>query len=32
MPIEFMELMKLYPRPVQRSGVAYLPVELPRPR
>lgn len=32
MPLEFMELMKLYPQPVQRSGIDYLPVELPRPR
>jgi ClpP class serine protease len=30
MPIEVMELMKLYPQPVQRSGVEFLPVELPR--
>lgn len=32
MPFEFMELMRLYPQPVQRSGIDYLPVELPRPR
>jgi ClpP class serine protease len=32
MPIEVMDLMKLYPQPVQRSGVEYLPVELPRSR
>lgn len=32
MPLEFMELMRLYPQPVQRSGVDYLPVELPRSR
>lgn len=30
MPLEFMELMTLYPQPVQRSGVEYLPVDLPR--
>ena len=29
MPLEMMELMKLYPQPVQRSGVDYLPVTLP---
>lgn len=32
MPLEFMELMKLYPQPVQRSGVDYLPIDLPRGR
>jgi ClpP class serine protease len=32
MPLEFMELMRLYPQPVQRSGVDFLPVELPRTR
>jgi ClpP class serine protease len=30
MPLEFMEFMRLYPQPVQRSGVEYLPVDLPR--
>jgi ClpP class serine protease len=30
MPIEVMELMKLYPQPVQQSGVEYLPIDLPR--
>lgn len=30
MPLEFMEFMKLYPQPVQRSGVDFLPIELPR--
>jgi len=30
MPIEIMELMKLYPQPVQQSGVEFLPIELPR--
>jgi ClpP class serine protease len=32
MPLEVMELMKLYPQPVQQSGVEFLPVDLPRPR
>ena len=32
MPKEVMELMKLYPQPVQQSGVEYLPIELPRQR
>lgn len=32
MPLEIMELMKLYPQPVQQSAVEYLPVDLPRPR
>ena len=32
MPLEFMELMKLYPQPVQRSGVEFLPIEVPRKR
>jgi len=27
-----MTLMNLYPQPVQRSGVEYLPIEMPRPR
>jgi len=30
MPSEVMGLMKLYPQPVQRSGVEFLPIELPR--
>lgn len=30
MPIEVMDLMKLYPQPVQQSGVEFLPIELPR--
>jgi ClpP class serine protease len=30
MPIEVMELMKLYPQPVQQSGVEFLPIDLPR--
>jgi ClpP class serine protease len=32
MPIEVMELMKLYPQPVQQSGVEFLPIDLPRKR
>jgi ClpP class serine protease len=29
MPTDVLELMKLYPQPVQRSGVEYLPIDLP---
>jgi ClpP class serine protease len=29
MPSDVLELMKLYPQPVQRSGVEYLPIDLP---
>lgn len=32
MPLEFMELMKLYPQPLQRSGIDFLPVDLPHRR
>ncbi len=32
MPREIMTLMNLYPQPVQRSGVEYLPIEMPRQR
>src|SRR5271165_6532023 len=32
MPHEVMELMKLYPQPVQRSGVEFLPLDIPRQR
>jgi ClpP class serine protease len=32
MPLEVMELMKLYPQPVQRSGVEFLPLDIPRQR
>jgi ClpP class serine protease len=32
MPKEVMALMKLYPQPIQQSGVEYLPVEIPRQR
>lgn len=30
MPQEVLELMKLYPQPVQSSAVEYLPVDIPR--
>ncbi len=29
MPKQFLDLMKLYPAPVQRSGVEYLPIDIP---
>jgi ClpP class serine protease len=32
MPNDVLELMKLYPQPVQRSGVEYLPIDIPRRR
>jgi ClpP class serine protease len=32
MPSVVMDLMKLYPQPVQPSGVEYLPIDLPRRR
>jgi ClpP class serine protease len=32
MPPEVMQLMSLYPQPIQRSGVEYLPIEIPRQR
>ena len=32
MPSEVMELMKLYPQPIQQSGVEYLPIDIPRQR
>jgi ClpP class serine protease len=32
MPREIMEMMKLYPQPIQQSGVEYLPIDLPRQR
>lgn len=32
MPVAVMELMKLYPQPVQRSGVDYLPIDIPQRR
>ncbi len=30
MPLEIMQLMKHYPQPVQKSGVEFLPIDLPR--
>jgi len=30
MPKEVLDLMKLYPQPIQQSGVEFLPIELPR--
>jgi ClpP class serine protease len=32
MPSEIMTLMTLYPQPIQRSGVEYLPIDMPRHR
>jgi ClpP class serine protease len=32
MPTVVLDLMKLYPQPVQQSGVEFLPVEMPRQR
>lgn len=32
MPMEVMELMRLYPQPVQQSGVEFLPIDLPNRR
>ena len=32
MPSDVLELMKLYPQPVQRSGIDYLPIDIPRQR
>jgi ClpP class serine protease len=32
MPNEILKLMQLYPQPVQRSGVEYLPLDLPNRR
>jgi ClpP class serine protease len=32
MPPEIMALMTLYPQPIQRSGVEYLPIDMPRQR
>ena len=32
MPLEIMELMKLYPQPVQRTGVEFLPIDIPNQR
>lgn len=30
MPLEIMDLMKLYPQPIQKSGVEFLPIDIPR--
>lgn len=30
MPMPVIELMKLYPQPIQKSGVEYLPIDLPQ--
>ena len=32
MPQEVLALMKLYPQPVQQSGIEYLPIDIPRQR
>ena len=32
MPQEVMALMKLYPQPIQQSGVEHLPIDIPRQR
>jgi ClpP class serine protease len=32
MPLEVIALMKLYPQPIQQSGVEYLPIDIPRRR
>ena len=32
MPLEVIELMKYYPQPVQRSGVEFLPIDVPTKR
>src|SRR5256886_2947598 len=32
MPKEIMALMKLYPQPIQQTGVEYLPIDIPRQR
>ena len=32
MPLEVMELRKLYPQPIQRSGVEFLPIDVPPKR
>lgn len=32
MPVEVLQLMKLYPQPVQRSGVEFLPIDVPAKR
>ncbi len=30
MPLEIMRWMKLYPQPVPKTGVEFLPIDLPR--
>jgi ClpP class serine protease len=32
MPVAVMEFMKLYPQPIQQSGIEYLPIDAPRRR
>mgnify|MGYP002130673109 CR=1 FL=1 len=32
MPVQVMEFMKLYPQPIQQSGIEYLPIDTPRRR
>jgi ClpP class serine protease len=32
MPVEVLTLMKLYPQPVQQSGVEFLPIDIPNKR
>jgi hypothetical protein len=32
MPQAVLDLMKLYPQPVQRTGVEFLPLDIPRGR
>jgi hypothetical protein len=32
MPLEVLELIKLYPQPIRQSGVEYLPIDMPRQR
>lgn len=32
MPSEVLALMKLYPQPVQQSGVEFLPIDMPSKR
>lgn len=32
MPLDIMELMKLYPQPIQQSGVEFLPINIPQRR
>ena len=32
MPREVLQLMRLYPQPVERPGVEYLPIDIPRQR